>query len=63
MSNKNIILTYFKYFLGYPQLCLTSTRSSKDTNIRNIYIKGICIKKSYVIGVFVNISIELFGIG
>lgn len=52
----NTTLTYSGYFLGYPQLCLTSDKNAKDINksiyIRVADIRNTCARDTYVRNIY-----------
>lgn len=51
MSNKSVILVFFKYFLGYLQPYLTKTKktkSIKDDLTIDIFIRGLSTKGIFV---------------
>lgn len=50
ISNENIILSCFKYFLSYLQLRLLDDKTidTGNTCISGTYTKNICIKRAYI---------------
>lgn len=60
MSDRNIILTSFKYFSNFLQPFSTNTKNAKDTDIRDnyirsasIYIRSTCTKDIYIVDTYI----------
>lgn len=49
ISNRNILLSYSKFFTIYLYLCLADIKDFKDSNIRSAYIGDICVSNTYFI--------------
>lgn len=67
MSDRNAMLTYFKWFLSCLGPYLTSARGVKNTDIVGIYIGNLFVKEIFVInisiiGIYINIGVKLFSI-